>query len=637
MMYSSKDTQASKMSQGSLDSRNSRSSASSASRESASTPTSGDDSPGHSAKGRRVFRTTKDTTGSMDSRRTGSSYNSGSYASSGSGGEGGKRKRKKDKRLKGQRSRTRSRSRSTKGSHSRSASSGSRSNSEEWSSSSSEDLMDQDLSLLDQSILPLHMREGAIRDKTAAFEHARGNRRRSLGGEEELQEDTEEEFVWVDNRSRLKIFLSRLLGEEGDIGAAEQKKADTIIMNHWQIAMRIYPCAAWSVVVMCLILLVLARYFTVIEPDGQSLVVLKNMLQTEVRISAALSPAFRVVSSLAFAARAGLLNANASSPYTSLSNIAGVGHEFEAGRHIEFVQVVGAAEDMALLRPGTIGNDTLPVTAMDRHLQVSSAIMQCKYMKQDPVRCLKLNNSVLIDVPRDGAAVRWQRPSFLTYAGSMPHWIFAGQRLDPELDVLALRIFAHRLVAYVNASSAMTASGGRGPLLAVEVAIDLKGVNAAIRSAVPEGGTTYLCTTSGTVIAGSNWLPEAASMYDPEEGMIIYPTLWDLGFAWADAVTPAMVAAGRQTEGWHGSDIVVTRPLAVGDPAGGSYRAGLADLRIVSMAPRRVGTSKDFKALVHGAMGVMGAPGVFLLLTLVVLAVHSWGIKCLTCMFLRIR
>jgi len=316
----------------------------------------------------------------------------------------------------------------------------------------------------------------------------------------------EEEFVWVDPRSKLKRFLSRFLGHEGDIGDLEQKKADTIVMNHWQIAIRIYPCLVWSVMAMCLILLFLWRYFQVIEPEGQTLVVLKNMLQTEARISAALSPAFRVVSSLAFATRAGLLNA--SSPYTSLSNI--VGPEFEAGRQIEFVQVVGAAEEMVLLRPGTIGNDTLPMTAMDRRLQVSAATMQCRYVKEDPVRCLKLNNSGLIDVPRDGAAVRWQRPSFLTYDdGSMPHWIFAGQRLDPELDALSLQIFAHRLVAYINASSAATSSGGRGPLLAVEVAIDLKDVNSAIRSAVPEGGTTYLCTTSGTVIAGSSWLPEA--------------------------------------------------------------------------------------------------------------------------------
>jgi len=506
--------------------------------------------------------------------------------------------------------------------------------------------MDQDLSLLDQSILPLHMREGAIRSKTAAFEHQLGNRRRSLGSQDEEDEEVEDEdfeedpdFVWVDTRSRTKRFLSRFLGYEGDIGAAEQKRADTIVMNHYQVAIRIYPCCAWSIVVMCLVFLFLARYFRALEPEGQRLVVLKNMLQTEVRIAAALAPAFRVVSSLALAARAGLLNApktsNASSPYTSLSNI--IGPEFEAGRHIEFVQVIGAAEKMALLRPGSIGNDTLPMTAMDRQLQVFAPNTECNYMKQDPVRCLKLNNSLLIDVPRDGAALRWQRPSFLTYDGAMPLWIYANQRLDPELDALALRTFAHRLVAYINASSATTSSGGRGPVLAVEVGIDLGGVTSAIRSAVPEGGSTYLCTKSGTVIAGSNWLPEAAGMYDPEEGMIIYPRLWDLGFAWADAVTPAMVAASRQSEGWHGSDIVVTRPLAVGDPAGGSYRAGLADLRVVTIGPRTVGTSKDFKALVHGAMGVMGAPGVFLLLTLVVLASHSFTIKCLNCVFSRIK
>lgn len=469
---------------------------------------------------------------------------------------------------------------------------------------------------MDQSILPLHLRQGAIRSKEEAFEHQREHRQKMgiLGEEVEIEEQVEEVSEWRDTRTKFQISMAQFLGDE----VGPQK--EDIAMNNWQFAIRIYPCAAWSVVVMCLMVLFLARYYTAVEVDGQRLLVLKLMLQTEVKIAASLAPAFRAVSSLALAARAGVLNT--SNPYTSLSNI--LAPEFNAGPGINYVQVVGAGDLATLLRPGTIHVETMPTAG--RHLLVFAASAPCASMKQNPMLCLSLNNSALINVPRDAAAMRWQRPSFLTYDGSMPVWVNADQRLDDTLDAAItsdeVHTFAHRLVAYINASNATSDSGGKGPTLAVEVAMDLAGTFSAIRNAAPNGGATYVCTRDGTVIAGSNWVPQATAMYDPEEGMVIYPRLWDLGFAWMDAITPDMVAGSRQAEGWSGSDIVVARPLAVGDQAGGSYRTGLADLRIVSTAPRTVGTSADFKALVHGAMGVMGAPGVFLLLALVTLAVY---------------
>merc|ERR1719454_1158979 len=100
-----------------------------------------------------------------------------------------------------------------------------------------------------------------------------------------------------------------------------------------------------------------------------------------------------------------------------------------------------------------------------------------------------------------------------------------------------------------------------------------------------------------------------------------------------DAVTPGMVSGSRQEIGHSGTDIVVARPLAVGDLTAASYRTGIADLRIVSMAPRKVGTSEEFKSLVHGAMGVIGAPGVFLLLTLVMVAAHAAFMRILKWLF----
>jgi len=167
----------------------------------------------------------------------------------------------------------------------------------------------------------------------------------------------------------------------------------------------------------------------------------------------------------------------------------------------------------------------------------------------------------------------------------LPVWIHPDERMDPTIDHTQLNTFAHRLVAYINASNATTRKGGRGPIMAVEVGIDLAGVAAAMRTAAAKDGATYVCTADGTVIAGSNWFPEATAMYDPAEGLVVYPQLWDLGFPWMEAISPKMVAGRRQAEAWSGSDIVVARPLAVGDQTGASYRTGLADLRIVSMAP----------------------------------------------------
>jgi hypothetical protein len=499
--------------------------------------------------------------------------------------------------------------------------------------------MDQDLSHMDQSILPLHLRQGAIRAKDD--KNDRRVQKQTISGIawdgiEEEDEEEEPDLPPLQRRTSLQMFMTEYLGPDHATGEyAIQTRKEAIMMKSWQFAIRIYPTVAWLVVAVCLLFLFLARYYRAIEPDGQRLLVLKRMLQAEVKVAASLAPAFRIVSTLAFAARSGVLNV--SSPYTSLPNV--LAPELHAGPAVNFVQVVGNVPSMSrmtVLRPGSLNDDWL--LFQERVPAIFAAADPCSSYKQDPMRCFKLNNSALINVPRDAAAMRWQRPNFLTYDGTVPLWVGAEDRVEmmfPAFDITAVRTYAYRLLAFINASNATTPSGGRGPLLAVEVALDLADTSAAIRDAAPEGGATYVCTADGTVVAGSNWLPEAIAMYDPEEGKVMYPSLWDLGLPWASAVTREMVASTRQREGWSGSDIVVARPLAVGDPAGASYRLGLADLRIVSTAPRTVGTSGDFKALVHGAIGVLGAPGVFLLLALVIHAAYATIVACMRRCFQR--
>lgn len=567
-------------------------------------------SDGSDYSGRTGRYTTKDTAGTGNS-----DYTSGTsdYSGSGSGSEARRsRKSKKDRKGKkgNARSSTRSRSRSTRGSHSRSDYSGSTGRSgSDWSSSSSEDLADQDLSLMDQSILPLHLRQGAIRTKEEAFAHRRQSRIAknkdllAIGYDEDEEEDEDADaFEWKDTRSNFKIFLSEFLGHETGAGFDNKEiYKESIMMDNWQLAYRVYPCIAWSVIVVFLLVLWTMRYYSPVELDSQRLLVQKVMVQTEAAVAAQLAPAFRVVSALALGARAGLFNM--SSPYASVTNI--VAPEMLAGPSVLFVQVDGASEKSIYLRPGQMHDEMLSTALRKPLVFLSPTPCEAILEGLDPMLCLGLNNSALIDVPKEGASMRWQRPAFMDLDGS-------GQYL-----AMQNWIFSHRLAARIDATNATTPSGDKGPVLGMQVGIDLSATIAAVSDTAPKAGETYICTSDGIVVAGSTWVAEATLMFDPAVGAVMYPRLWDLGLPWVSALSSSMIAGSRQAEGWHGTDIVMVRPLAIGDPRGGSYRTGLADLRIVSTVPRRVATSSMMKDLISGAMGVMGAPGVYLLLALV--------------------
>merc|ERR1711971_388807 len=178
-------------------------------------------------------------------------------------------------------------------------------------------------------------------------------------------------------------------------------------------------------------------------------------------------------------------------------------------------------------------------------------------------------------------------------------------------------IYCHRVAARIEASNAT-----RRPM-AVEVAIDLASAAAAIRSAVPKGGATYVTTADGVLIAGSNWYPKSSAMYDPVTASVIYLRIWDLGFKWTKVLSSDMLMGTKPVEAWYETDMVSVRPLAVGDPKGGASRAGYSDLRLISTAPRAVGISDEFRNLAFASFGVMGAPGAFFLLTLVLFILGS--------------
>jgi len=184
-------------------------------------------------------------------------------------------------------------------------------------------------------------------------------------------------------------------------------------------------------------------------------------------------------------------------------------------------------------------------------------------------------------------------------------------------------VFVHRLAADIDATNYSSEMR-----LATQVAIDLTGAASAVKDLAPQDGAIFVSTADGVVIAGSNWEPAGEAQYDPASDEASYPFLSDLDLGWTSAVSSEMIAGSEPSEAWNGDDIVVVRPLAVGNPAGGSHRAGFADLRIMATVPRKSGTSQEMKNLVTTAMTVMGTPGAFIVLAIVLTCVSCCTMSC---------
>jgi hypothetical protein len=390
-----------------------------------------------------------------------------------------------------------------------------------------------------------------------------------------------------DERSYLKILLSKFLGFE----YAQQEHA-SVVMERWQFGIRIFPWLVWCIVVVFAILVWIMRYLGVVETDAQRIFAQNMMLQAEVKIAASLAPAFELMSSLAMGARAGLFNGSSYAPLMHA-----IAPHMLANPSVKYVRVAGVTKFPALIGPGKIHNTSFPIKERMPFVALGSSV--CK-SQDEPESCLGLNNTAFINASKDGTSVRYQRPGFLTFDSH-------GQ---PVSDVDTW-IYCHRVAAKIDATNYSSKMR-----LAAEVILDLSGARSAAKSIAPKNGAIYLVAADGTVLAGSNWEPKPKSQYDPVVGDSVYPLLWDLNLPWASALTSEVIAKRNQTEAAKGTDMVIVRPLAVGDSKSGSYQAGFADLRIVSTVPLSAGTSTDMKNLINAAMVTLGTPGVLVLVTL---------------------
>merc|ERR1712039_1143072 len=81
----------------------------------------------------------------------------------------------------------------------------------------------------------------------------------------------------------------------------------------------------------------------------------------------------------------------------------------------------------------------------------------------------------------------------------------------------------------------------------------------ATRAAAPHAGAVYVCDTNGTLLAGSNWVPQASP--DIATQAVAYATLWEVPAPWAKTITRSMVMSSQRSEQWHGRDLVIVQPL----------------------------------------------------------------------------
>lgn len=351
---------------------------------------------------------------------------------------------------------------------------------------------------------------------------------------------------------------------------------------------------AWSLLATALLAVYVLRFFSPMGDEMHRFVADAALCQLEAECLVALSPAFAVVRSAALGARAGLFNATDPAAAVALAVVP----DMAAARAVRHVQVAGAGENLALLRPGTLHNRDLP-PEQRQPLIYSLPATACQGM--NPLNCFGLNSTGLrlAAAPGDAASVGWLGPEYLQVGPQ-------GEPLGADQWVLAVH-----LLAVVQLGPAENRS------IAVDVAVDVSGIGPAAVNATPASGAVYVCTETGELLGGSDWEPVPTA--DPYTGKVVYPRVWDLPVDSLRDLSPATVAADTRSEQWHGpsSSLVATRPLLMeSSQAGGGAKASGGSLRVVVLSPRHTGVRPLLGHLAFAAIGVIAAPVVAFLVAL---------------------
>lgn len=355
----------------------------------------------------------------------------------------------------------------------------------------------------------------------------------------------------------------------------------------------------------------------------------------EATIAQELAPALNLAYMLSVQANMGLFNV--SEPYSAITRA--LAFTIQESKQMQYVKVVGAAEQMLIFRPGNLhyvpkdedGDGLIDVLINPDQMAGEVEVVPDSACKDiDPFFCFDVDQSRLQMVALTSRQVTasWFGPEFLQI--SKENQVLS----DPDEWPLVVRFLAH-----VNVTEGLPTRTDPNivdpfgiPLVlparvGLDIALDVSQMKNVLEDVRPEGGDVFIFAVDGSIIAGTGWDPTPEA---DENGALRYQKIWEQSFEWANELTPEAVAKSDRMELTTSvNDLVVMKPLgeslAQGDDVANSEYLGAAieatskvALRVLVVVPLDAAVAPILTLLVDLAMGVIIAPFAILALVCII-------------------
>jgi len=313
---------------------------------------------------------------------------------------------------------------------------------------------------------------------------------------------------------------------------------------------------------------------------------------------------------------------------------------------------VNAAEKMVMVRPGNLhyvpkdedGDGYVDVLIAPEDMKAMAEVVPDTACEgQDPFFCFEVEPGTwkLVNEPASEMGISWAGPFWLK-------WGKTGESLNSTQWPLVARLMANANVS---------APGVPSKVLGVDVAMDLESVSRVIGDSTPDGGHIYLFSTTGEILAGTNWT--AVVKADAQTGDIKYEKIWERPFEWAREITEQKLEPKARSQFWTGQrDLVVMKAMGMdadeeddsdarSEEANVTKRkhflveASRASFRTVVMMPRQTAVRLMFSMAVDAGIGISVAPVIGAMVAFILWAVVDllrWcrnGCPCKCCAWCR--
>jgi len=359
------------------------------------------------------------------------------------------------------------------------------------------------------------------------------------------------------------------------------------------------------------------------------------LLKLEADLVKELIPALSAIQMVVLQARAGLFNN--SQPYHAVTR--SVSSNIKESKRLLHVRIVNAAEKMVMVRPGNLhyvakdedGDGYIDVLIAPEDMMAMAEVLDDTACEgQDPFFCFEVEPGSwnLVQEPESEMDISWVGPLLLTIDKT-------GKPLNSTQWPLVARLMAHANVS---------APGVSTKVLGVDVAMDLESVSQKIEDSTPKNGHIFLFSTTGEILAGTNWTASVAA--NAQTGDIQYQKIWELPLEWAQEITEKKLEPKERSMFWTGErDLVVMKAMGMDaneeadtdDESEEStaahsnttstkrkhllVEASRASFRTVVMMPRQTAVRLMFSMAVDAGIGISVAPIVGAIIAFILWAV----------------